>query len=291
MTTDPANMSGKTVVVTGASSGIGLATATALSKSGAKVFITARDSARGSAAADAISKESANPVELVLFDLASLASVRKGAEEILERTDRIDVLVNNAGIVLTDRRETTDGLEQTFAVNHLGPFLLTKLLEERLVASAPSRVVNVASSAHKSARKGLHFDDLQSRNAYKAMRVYGRSKLANIYFTTELARRLAGTGVTTNSLHPGTVATGYGRDGDTHGALTLGLKIASPFFLSPEKGALTSVYLASSPDVASTTGRYFVKCKERVPSRAARDPEAAKKLWQVSEELITQAGA
>jgi len=154
------------------------------------------------------------------------------------------------------------------------------------VASAPSRVVNVASTAHKSARTGLDFDDLQTRRGYRAMKVYGRSKLANIYFTTELARRLEGTGVTSNCLHPGTVATGYGRDGDTSGLFSLGLRIASPFFISPEKGALTSVYLASSPDVAKVTGKYFVKAKEREPSRQASDPEAARRLWEMSEDLV-----
>ena len=282
------SMAGRTVVVTGGSSGIGRATAVALSKMGAKVFITARDPGRGRTAADGIGDESGNPAELVLFDLASLASVRKGAAEILERTDRIDVLVNNAGIVLSDRTETTDGFEQTFAVNHLGPFLLTKLLRDRLVASSPSRIVNVASTAHKSARGGLDFADLQSRNGYRAMKVYGRSKLANIYFNTELARRLEGTGVTANCLHPGTVATGYGRDGDTRGLFAFGLRISSPFFLSPAKGALTSVYLSSSEEVAGVTGKYFVKCREHKTSRAANDLQAAQWLWQVSEELISR---
>ena len=289
MTSPGHEMSGKTVVITGASSGIGLATAVALQKMGATVFITARDQKRGSAAADTIGKEGGKPPELVLFDLASLASVRRGAAEILERTDRIDVLVNNAGIVLSDRTETKDGLEQTFAVNHLGPFLLTELLRDRLVKSSPSRVVNVASTAHKSARKGLDFADLQSHNGYRAMKVYGRSKLANILFNTELARRLGGTGVTANCLHPGTVATGYGRDGDTNGLFAFGLRISAPFFLSPEKGALTSVYLSSSEDVAGITGKYFVKCREHKVSHAAGDAQAAQRLWQVSEELIAQA--
>jgi NAD(P)-dependent dehydrogenase (short-subunit alcohol dehydrogenase family) len=284
-------MAHKTVVITGASSGIGLATAIALAGMGAEVTITARDPGRGRAAVDSVSKATGREPGLVVFDLASLSSVRAGAAEILARSGNIDVLVNNAGIVLSDRTLTADGFESTFAVNHLGPFLLTQLLCDRLVSSAPSRIVNVASSAHKSSRTGLDFDDLQGANGFRQSSAYARSKLANIYFTTELARRLHGTGVTANSLHPGTVATGWGRDGDTHGLLTFGLKVSSPFFLSPQKGALTSVYLASSPDVEGITGKYFVKCRERTPSKAARDDEAAKRLWQVSEELVSEKGA
>ena len=206
----------------------------------------------------------------MVFDLADLASVREGAGQLLERYEQIHVLVNNAGLVLSERTETTDGFESTFGINHLGPFLLTRLLTERLVASAPARVVNVASTAHRSARHGLDFDDLQSRRRYRGMQAYGRSKLANILFTTELARRLSGTGVTANSLHPGTVATGYARDGDASGVLAFGVKVIKPFILSPEKGARTSVYLASSPEVAEVTGQYFVKCRPRTPSPAAR---------------------
>jgi NAD(P)-dependent dehydrogenase (short-subunit alcohol dehydrogenase family) len=282
-------MAGKTVVVTGASSGIGLATAAALAGMGADVLITARDSGRGGAAVESVARTTGRKPGLVLFDLDSMSSVREGAAQILERAGRIDVLVNNAGIVLSNRKLTADGFETTFAVNHLGPFLLTQLLYDRLVSSAPSRIVNVASIAHKSARSGLDFDDLQAGNVYKLSRVYARSKLANIYFTTELARRLAGTGVTANSLHPGTVKTGWGRDGDTNGLLALGIRIGSPFFKTPEKGALTSVYLASAPEVQGVTGKYFVKCREQTPSKAARDEDAARRLWQVSEELVSGA--
>ncbi len=199
------------------------------------------------------------------------------------------MLVNNAGLVQSVRRLSDDGLELTFAVNHLGPFLLTALLTERLVASAPARVVTVASTAHKSARSGLDFDDLQATRRYRMMKVYGASKLANILFTTELARRLEGTGVTANCLHPGTVGTGYGRDGDTGRLFVAGLKVAKPFMLTPKKGAVTSVYLASSPEVASITGQYFVKCRARQPSPAAQDPVAARRLWALSEELVAAA--
>ena len=196
------------------------------------------------------------------------------------------MLVNNAGLVLTQRAETVDGFEATFATNHLGPFLLTNLLLDRIRASAPSRIVNVASTAHSTARGGISFDDLQSVQHYRPMRVYGQSKLANMLFTLELARRLEGSGVTANSLHPGTVRTGYGGDGDTRGLLAFGIKISSPFFLSPAKGARTSVYLASSPDVAGVNGEYFVNCKPKRPKPWAQDADAAKRLWQVSEQLV-----
>ena len=225
-------------------------------------------------------------VQLVVFDLADLASVRRGAAEILELAPRLDVLVNNAGLIQTLRSETVDGYETTFAVNHLGPFLLTDLLADRLVQSAPARIVNVSSTAHSAARHGMSFDDLQSTRHYRAMRVYGQSKLANILFTLELSRRLSSSGVSANALHPGTVRTGYGADGDARGFLAFGIKIASPFFLSPAKGARTSVYLASSPEVDGVSGEYFVKCKARQPRRWARDPEAAARLWRVSAELV-----
>jgi len=286
---DVADMTGKTVVITGANSGIGLETAVELARAGATTVITARDRARGEAAvADIRARAGHNRVDVVLFDLGDIASVKQGAQAILERCDRIDVLVNNAGVVLSDRRETPDGFEATFAVNHLGPFVLTELLLERITSSAPARIVNVASTAHKGARKGLDFDDLQSTRRYSAMQVYSKSKLANIYFTTELARRLEGTGVTANSLHPGTVATKYGRDGDSSGVLAFGLKVIKPFILTAAQGARTSVYLASSPEVASVTGQYFVKCKARKPSAVAQDDEAAARLWKMSEELVTQ---
>jgi NAD(P)-dependent dehydrogenase (short-subunit alcohol dehydrogenase family) len=203
----------------------------------------------------------------------------------------LDVLVNNAGLVLSARAETVDGFEATFATNHLGPFLLTNLLLDRLRASAPARVVTVASTAHNAARKGIPFDDLQSTKHYRGMRVYGQSKLANTLFTIELARRCEGSGVTANSLHPGTVRSGYGGSGDARGFLAFGIKIASPFFLSSAKGARTSVYLASSPEVEGVSGEYFVKCKPRKPRQWALDPEAARRLWEVSEELVGLAPA
>ena len=280
------DMSGKTVVVTGANSGIGLETAAELAQAGARTVLTARDPARGQAAVAEVQRRAGrDDVSLVVFDLASLPSVRTGAAEILERCDRIDVLVNNAGLVLSKRQETEDGFEATFAINHLGPFLLTRLLLDRITESAPARIVNVSSTAHQGARRGLDFDDLQARRRYRGMQVYSRSKLANIYFTTELARRLAGTNVTANCLHPGTVATGYARDGDATGVLAFGVRVIKPFVLTPAQGARTSVYLASSPEVGDVTGEYFVKCKAHRTSKVARDPDAARKLWEMSEEM------
>ncbi len=286
------SMEGKTVIITGGNSGIGRAAAVELARAGARVLITARSEPRGTAAvADIRAASGSSAVELSLFDLADLSSVRAGAADLLERCPRIDVLLNNAGLILTERTLSADGYEATFAINHLGPFLLTDLLRQRLVDSAPARIVNVASTAHNFARRGMVFDDLMAERSYKQMEVYGRSKLANILFTTELARRLAGTGVTANSLHPGSVATGYARDGDTTGFMAWGIKVYAPFSLTPEQGARTSVYLCSSPEVEGVTGKYFAKCKEKTPSANARDEAAAARLWEVSEELVARAAA
>lgn len=282
-----ADMRGKTVVVTGANSGIGFETAAALAAMGARVLVTARNADKGRAAVAAVGQRAGGDaqVQLVVFDLADLSSVRRGAAEILDSAPRIDVLVNNAGVVLSERSETVDGLEATFATNHFGPFLLTNLLLERIESSVPARIVTVASTAHNTARKGIPFDDLQSTHHYRGLQVYGESKLANMLFTRELARRLEGRGVTANSLHPGTVRTGYGRGGDARGFLAFGIRIASPLFLSPAKGARTSIYLSSSPEVESVSGQYFVKCRPRQPRRWALDSEAARRLWEVSERV------
>ena len=282
------DMQGKTVLVTGGNSGIGFETAAALAAMGARVLVTARNADKGRAAVAAITLRlpGEGRVQLVVFDLADLASVRQGAAEILDQAPRVDVLVNNAGLVLTERAETVDGYEATFAINHLGPFLLTNVLLERMTASAPSRVVNVASTAHNTARKGIPFDDLQSAKRYRGMRVYGQSKLANILFTLELARRFQGKGVTANSLHPGTVRTGYGGGGDARGLLGFGIKIASPFFLSAAKGARTSVYLASSPEVEGVTGKYFSKCHPVRSNAVSQDVASQRKLWALSVEML-----
>jgi retinol dehydrogenase 12 len=199
----------------------------------------------------------------------------------LAALERIDVLINNAGLVLGERRVTEDGFEHVFAVNHLAPFLLTSLLLPKLTGSAPARVVTVTSDAHSAAR--LDLDDPGQEHGWDSWRSYANSKLANILFTRELARRLDGTGVTANCAHPGVVRTGFGREGKP--LLRLGTMLARPFFLSPERGADTVVYLASSPDVAGETGGYYVKRQRREPSAAARDDAAARKLWEISEQM------
>lgn len=286
------DMDGKTVIITGGNSGIGKAAAVSLAGAGARVVITARNEQRGrDAVAEIAAAAHSDRVELSVFDLADLASVRAGAADLLERCPSIDVLCNNAGLILSNRTLSADGYEATFAINHLGPFLLTELLLDRLKASAPSRIVNVASTAHTFARKGMEFDDLMAERSYSGMKAYGRSKLANILFTVELADRLAGSGVTANSLHPGSVSTGYARDGDTTGFMEWGTRIYNrlPISLTPERGAWTSVYLCSSPDVAGVTGTYFAKCAPKTPSANARDRAAAARLWQVSEELVAAA--
>lgn len=283
-------MHGRVVVITGANSGIGLATAKALAAQGATVVMTARDAAKGNEAAREVAAFSASEeVYPVTFDLSNLTSVRKGAAQILQQFEKIHVLINNAGLVLSERRLSADGYEMTFAVNHLGHFLLTNLLLERLETSSPSRIINVASTAHKQARGGVPFADLQSAQHYRGMQVYAASKLENILFTTELARRLEKTTITANALHPGVVATGYARDGDTSGVLAFGIKVIKPFVLTPEQGAKTSIFLAADPGVEKVTGKYFVKCKEARPSKAATDAYAAQHLWKVSEELVARA--
>lgn len=280
-------MDGKVVVVTGGNAGIGKEAAVGLAELGAHVVITSRNPARGSEAVAEIRERSgSSAVEAMALDLASFPSIRSFASNLLARTDRLDVLLNNAGLVQAQRTETEDGFETTFGVNHLGHFVVTSLLLDRLRASAPSRIVNVSSHAHKQAGGGLDFDDLQSERRYRPFRAYGRSKLANIYFTRELARRLEGTGVTANALHPGFVASRFGRDNDLGWIGNIGMPIARPFAISPEKGARTSIWLASSPEVASTTGGYFFKCAPSRPSKLARDDESARRLWAASEELV-----
>lgn len=274
-------MDGRICVVTGASSGIGQATSIALARLGATVVLVCRDRGRGESAMAQVSAAATgeSPV-LELADLSSLEQVRDLAGR-LSGLPKIDVLVNNAGLVIYHRELTVDGFEHTFALNHLAPFLLTNLLRPKLTASAPARVVTVASTAHRGAR--LNLDDLQLEHHYSAMLAYSGSKLANILFTRELARRLEGTRVTANCLHPGTVRTRFGQTGSVW--LRIGLMIGGPFLRSPESGARTVVYLASSPDVRDSSGGYYVSGKRREPSRAATNDETAARLWEISAKL------
>jgi NAD(P)-dependent dehydrogenase (short-subunit alcohol dehydrogenase family) len=283
-------MEGRTVLITGGNAGIGRATAEALAARGAEVVITSRDAGRGEAAAAAIGRAAGRPVSVMELDLASFASIRAFAGRFLERYPALHVLVNNAGLLLSDRRTTAEGFEQTFGVNHLGHFLLTKLLLDRLKGSSGARIVNVSSDAHRSARSGLEFDDLQSERSYKGFPVYARSKLANVLFTRELARRLDGCGVTTNALHPGVVATRFAADGDARGPVAWFFRFARPFLRTPMDGAATSIHCATAPELEGVTGRYFANRAERAPSRAALDDDAARRLWDASEELVARHG-
>ncbi len=270
-------------VVTGATSGIGKETARALAAMGHSLFLVARDRDRGEAARTEISRGTGNDaVELAVCDLASQAQVRGLARELLDRNGAIHVLVNNAGLTLGQRRLTEDGIETTFAVNHLAPFLLTALLHERLIESAPARVVTVASNAHR--RGTIDFEDLSAARGYSGLTAYGRSKLANILFTFELARRLRGSGVTANCLHPGVVSTGFGRAGPLH--VRLFFKVAGRLLLTPERGADTAIWLAASPEVEGATGGYYVGRRRVEPSPAACDRSAAERLWRVSARLV-----
>lgn len=281
--TEWTGVGGKRVVLTGATSGIGLAAAEALAARGAQLAIVARSEARASDAVARIRAAggSATTVDVLLADFESQASVRGLAARVLERYPRVDVLVNNAGAMFTSRRLTADGIEVTWAVNHLAPFLLTTLLLDRLRGSAPARIVITASDAHKGAH--IPFDDLDAERSYRArgFRRYGETKLANILFTAALARRLEGTGVTVNCFHPGFVASGFGRNnGPLMGVV---MTVVRPFARTPKKGADTLVWLADSSDV-DVSGAYFVDRRRVAPSPPARDAETAERLWRLSEE-------
>ena len=276
-------MDGRVCVITGATSGIGRAAAEQLASLGARLVIVARDPARGAAARDEIVAATGNrEVALEIADLASQRQVRELAARLLAAEPEIHVLVNNAGLALGERRLTEDGLEETFAVNHLAPFLLTNLLLERLRGSSPARVVTVASAAHRGA--AIPFDDLNGERGFSGWIAYGWTKLANILFTAELARRLAGSGVTATCLHPGVVATGFGREGPFL-VREFQRLLGRVFLLDPKQGADTLVWLASSPEMEGASGGYYAKRRLATPSRAAGDAAAARRLWQESERL------
>jgi NAD(P)-dependent dehydrogenase (short-subunit alcohol dehydrogenase family) len=284
------DMKGRVCLVTGATMGIGKEAARTLAHMGAEVVLAARDEARAKQAV----AEIGGATSYVLCDFASLASIRAMCAEVLARHPRLHVLLNNAGAIFASRELTTDGYERTFALNHLGYFLTTELLLDRLVESGEpgrtARIVNVASAAHAGARRGLDFDDLLSARSYGAgIDAYNKSKLANVMFTYELARRVAGTPVTANCLHPGVIASGFGKNRPGLMALLVGL--ASPFLWTVEKGARTSVKLASSPEVEGVSGKYFdEKGRERRSSRASYDVDAQRRLWEESERLVRAVG-
>jgi retinol dehydrogenase-14 len=275
-------MGGKTALVTGGTSGIGKASAVAFAAMGANVVIVGRNPERGEAALRDIKGQShSDSVELMLADLSVQGEVRRLADQFLERHERLDVLANNAGLVQSRRTETADGIETTLAVNHLAPFLLTNLLLDRLKESAPSRVITVSSEAERMGN--IDFDDIQSRQKYKGFAAYGKTKLANIMFTYELAERLKGTFVTANCLHPGAVGTNFGKN--NAGPMALFFRLAKPFMRSPERGADTLIWLASSADVDGVSGKYFSDRKEIEAKEIVNDPAARRRLWELSEEL------
>jgi NAD(P)-dependent dehydrogenase (short-subunit alcohol dehydrogenase family) len=276
-------MKGKVVVITGATSGIGEVAAQRLAGMGARVVLVARDPARGQKTLTRLpSIGSGVPHSIYYGDLSRISESKRVAAEIAAAEPRIDVLINNAGALFGTRRLTADNLEETFATNHMAYFVLTLGLKANLLAAAPARVVSTASDAHKGYT--LDFDDLQAANGYSAIRAYGRSKLCNILFTRELARRWSGTSVTANCLHPGFVAT---RFGDASGGfLSSVVRIGKTLFaITPEKGAETIVYLASSPDVAAISGDYFYKCRPATPTAGGRDDAAASRLWNESAKI------
>ena len=275
-------MQDKTVIITGANSGIGLEAAVGIAKQGADVVMACRNASKAETARADVAARSGGNVSVMSLDLSSFASIRDFAKAALDRFSHIDVLLNNAGLVVRKREETVEGFEQTFGVNHLGHFLLTSLLLERMQSTAGARIITVASDAHKFAGKGLDFDDLQSTKRYRPFQVYGKSKLANILFTRELARRIEGTGVTANCLHPGFVASNFGRN---DGIGNIAMIAGRPFAISAERGALTSIFLATDPSVAETSGKYFYKCAVREPNANGRNDAVAQRLWAVSEQL------
>jgi retinol dehydrogenase 12 len=281
-------MQGKTVIITGATSGIGQVAAEKLAAMGARIVQVARSKARGEAAMARLRERGPGVEHRILYaDLCSLSQMKRVAGEIASTEQRIDVLANNAGALFNSRQLTEDGLEKTFALNHMSYFVMAAVLRERLLASAPARIVNTSSDAHRGNR--LDFDDLQSARRYRGFPAYGRTKLANILFTRELARRLKGTGVTANAFHPGFVATRFGDE--SGGFLSLGVRFAKLFALTPDQGAETLVYLASSPELNGASGQYFRKCRPTRPTEEAQDDSSAGRLWAASAKLAGWEGA
>lgn len=274
-------LDGKRIIVTGASTGIGKVTARELARMGADVTLVCRDAGRGAAAQDEIAEATGRRPDLVLGDLSLLAGVRSVAAEIRQRHAAIHVLLNNAGLIVGSFEKTSEGLERTFATNHMAYFLLTTLLLDRLEKG--SRVVSVASGAHRMVRGRLDFDDLQGEKGYASMRAYSRSKLCNILFTRALARRVEGRSIVANCLHPGAIASNFGQSGTKFFAFLA--RLGRPFLLSVESGARTSIWAASAPEAGNQNGAYFHRCRTAKTSRAARNDEDAERLWKLSEEV------
>ncbi|MCX2981209.1 SDR family oxidoreductase [Halieaceae bacterium IMCC14734] len=278
------SVSGKHILITGATAGIGTASAHLLAAAGARLTLLARNKAKAEqVAADVAATSGGPPPQILIADFASLESVREAGAAFAASGEPLDILLNNAGVVCTSRRETIDGFEETFAVNHLAPFLLTGLLLPRLRESATARIVNVSSGAHAFSRD-MGFGDLQAEQGFKTFREYGRSKLANILFTRYLSNQLQAEGITVNCLHPGAVRTDLGTQNGGVMSKVLPL-LLRPFFKTPEQGAATSVFLCADPSVAKVSGEYYINCKQAKTRPWAQDDEAAARLWQVSEEL------
>ena len=270
----------KTAIVTGANSGMGMATVRALSDMGAKVIMLCRSEKRGTEALEKLSSEKYRDLELILCDLGNYDSIRAFANIVRRGYDHIDILVNNAGFISLDRQETGEGLERQFGINHIGHFLLTMSLLDLM--GEGGRIVNVASGAHKAGK--IHFDDINLTKGFNVIKAYSQSKLANVLFTRELARRVKDRGITVNCCHPGAVATNIGIDRDTGFGKTV-TRLLKPFFQTPEQGARTAIFLASDDSVSDVTGEYFYKCRIAKSSKRSKDMELAKKLFEFSEEL------
>lgn len=271
----------KTAIVTGANSGMGMATVRALSDMGAKVIMLCRSEKRGTEALEKLSSEKHRDLELILCDLGNYASIRAFANLVRKGYGHIDILVNNAGFISLDRQVTEEGIERQFGINHIGHFLLTMSLLDLI--GEGGRIVNVASGAHKTGK--IHFDDINLTKGFNVIKAYSQSKLANVLFTRELARRVKDRGITVNCCHPGAVATNIGIDRDTGFGKTV-TRLLKPFFQTPEQGARTAIFLASDDSVSDVTGEYFYKCKIAKSSKRSKDMELAKKLFEFSEELV-----
>lgn len=283
-----ADLTGKTALITGATNGIGKAAAAALAAMGAEVVLVGRNRALTESTVAELKRATGNEkIDHLVADLSVQAEVRKLAADFLNSGRPLHILLNNAGAIFPTRSESIDGIEMTFALNHMGYFLLTELLLERLRQSAPARIVNVASAAHRAARHGIDFDDLECRRNYAPFGAYGQSKLANILFTRELARRIKGSGITVNCLHPGFVATRFAH---ANTFFNIAMLLLRPFQRSIASGSRTSIYLCAAPEVADISGEYFADCKIAVPTQYGRDDAAAKKLWDISERMAGLAG-